>query len=339
MNFCIYPAGAWGTAMAIHLSRLKHNVTLVPLTQAEAIEMVSSRENKAYFPGHPLDTNIQIGLELKPAMMEADVFILSCPSKFLRSVCQNIRQILEDGSARELKIFISLCKGLNPENNQVPSAVILEELKAYPMGVLSGPTYASQVALGKPSAIVFATNADAELARNVQTAISGSSLRVYTLDDFCGVELGGCLKNVYAIASGVCDGLELGDNTKAALLTRSLAEMVRVGVALGGKVETFYGLSGFGDLVLTSNGQESRNRTFGELFARGESIQHLIEEKKMTVEGYRTCESFYHIVKEKQIDAPILNEIYAILYQGKGPLDVIKDLMTRELKSESSADH
>lgn len=332
MNICILPAGAWGTALAIHLCRNGHSVTLVPHTLEEAMDMGASRENKRFFPGHELPRDLQIGFEIRPALMEADVCILACPSKFLRSVCGRVRDELDQ--AKALKLFITICKGLEEGTNDIPSTILEHELPGFYHGVLSGPTFASQVAEGQPSALVLATNAPEDLKISLQEAISGENLRVYTSTDMVGVELGGCLKNVYAISSGMCDGLGLRDNSRAALLTRALHEMVRVGVALGGQQETFYGLTGFGDLVLTCNGQESRNRTFGELFAKGESIKSLIEEKQMTVEGYRTSHCFHHICVEKGIEAPILEQIYRILYEGQTAGEAIRALMSRELKSE-----
>jgi glycerol-3-phosphate dehydrogenase (NAD(P)+) len=332
MNFCILPAGAWGTALAIHLSRAGHTVTLVPHTLEEAMDMGDHRENRRFFPGHPFPRDLQIGFEIKPALMEADVCILACPSKFLRPVCRSVREALD--GARSLEIFITICKGLEEGTNELPCNIVEAELPGFHRGVLSGPTFASQVADGQPSALVLAATAPESTRKALQEAISSEALRVYTSTDLVGVELGGCLKNVYAIASGMCDGLGLRDNSKAALLTRALHELVRVGVALGGKRETFYGLTGFGDLMLTCNGQESRNRTFGELFAKGESIKSLIEDKQMTVEGYRTSDCFHHICLEKGIDAPILEQIYRILYEGQTADKAIRALMSRELKAE-----
>ncbi|MGC9451032.1 MAG: NAD(P)H-dependent glycerol-3-phosphate dehydrogenase [Oceanipulchritudo sp.] len=332
MNITLLPAGAWGTALAIHLCKQGHTVTLVPHTLGEAMDMGQCRENRQFFPGHPFPADLQIGHEIKPALMEAEICILACPSKFLRSVCRRVRA--ESEAARSLEGFITICKGLEEGTNAMPASIMGEELPGWFHGVLSGPTFASQVAEGQPSAIVLASNAPEEKNRRWQRALSGENLRVYTSPDIIGVELGGCLKNVYAIASGMCDGLGFRDNSKAALLTRALHEMIRVGAALGGKVETFYGLAGFGDLVLTCNGKESRNRTFGELLARGESIETLIEEKKMTVEGYRTCHCFHHICREKGIDAPILEQIYGILFEGQTADQAIRALMGRALKPE-----
>jgi len=332
MNICILPAGAWGTALAIHLSRAGHSVTLLPHTLDEAMDMGDHRENRLFFPGHAFPADLQIGFEPKPALMEAEACILACPSKFLRQVCRQIRPELE--SATSLEIFVTICKGLEEGTNELPCSIVEKELPGYARGVLSGPTFASQVAEGQPSALVLATNAEEKVGRRLQGAISSKALRVYTSDDVVGVELGGCLKNVYAIASGMCDGLGLRDNSKAALLTRALHEMVRVGTALGGRRETFYGLTGFGDLILTCNGRESRNRTFGERFAKGTSIEELIEKRQMTVEGYRTSHCFHHLCLEKGIEAPILEQIYRILFEGQTADAAIRALMSRELKAE-----
>ncbi len=332
MNFSILPAGAWGTALAIHLSQQGHAVTLLPRTLEEAMEMGKLRENRFYFPGHSFPADLQIGLEYRPALMEADWVILACPSKFLRSVCRELVPVIGDATA--LKGFVTICKGLEEKTNALPGSILEEELPGYPHAVLSGPTFASQVAEGQPSALVLASDAPAELTEYLQTAISADNLRVYTSTDRVGVELGGCLKNVYAIAAGMCDGLGLRDNSKAALLTRALHEMVRVGTALGGKAASFYGLTGFGDLFLTCNGKESRNRTFGEAFACGASAASLIEEKRLTVEGYRTCHCFHHLCREKEIEAPILEQIYRILFEKQTPDSAIRALMERDLKPE-----
>ncbi|CAM2975234.1 NAD(P)H-dependent glycerol-3-phosphate dehydrogenase [Rariglobus hedericola] len=332
MNFAIIGAGAWGTAFAIHLSRLNHTVTLVPRRFEQALAIASTRENADYLPGIPLPLSIQIGHELTPVLMEADVIILACPSQALRETCERVKANL--GLATQLKLIVSLSKGLELGTHLRPSEVIAAVLPQVSAGSLSGPTNAAEVAKGKPAAMVLAvTKADAFLAE-VQAALSGPTLRVYTSDDVAGVELGGALKNVYAIAAGCCDGLKLGDNTKAALLTRALAEMVRVGVALGAKAETFYGLGGFGDLVATCTGAWSRNRTFGQHLGEGKTAADLIAASKSVVEGYRTTESFNGLVTQRGIDAPILAETYRILYDHKPVGEALHALMTRELKKE-----
>lgn len=332
MNFAIIGAGAWGTAFAIHLSRLSHTVTLVPRRFEQALAIASTRENADYLPGIALPLSIQIGHELTPVLMEAEVVILACPSQALRETCERVKANL--ALATQLRLIVSLSKGLELGTHLRPSEVISAVLPQVAAGSLSGPTNAAEVAQGKPAAMVLAaTKSDAFLAE-VQAALSGPTLRVYTSDDAAGVELGGALKNVYAIAAGCCDGLKLGDNTKAALLTRALAEMVRVGVALGAKAETFYGLGGFGDLVATCTGAWSRNRTFGQQLGEGKTAAALIAASKSVVEGYRTTESLSGLVAQRGIDAPILGEIHRILYAGKSPAEALSALMTRELKRE-----
>jgi len=332
MNFAIIGAGAWGTAFAIHLSRLNHTVTLVPRRFEQALAIASARENADYLPGIALPLSIQIGHELTPVLMEAEVIILACPSQALRETCERVKANL--ALATQLKLIVSLSKGLELGTHLRPSEVISAVLPQIAAGSLSGPTNAAEVAKGKPAAMVLAaTKSDAFLAE-VQAALSGPTLRVYTSDDVAGVELGGALKNVYAIAAGCSDGLKLGDNTKAALLTRALAEMVRVGVALGAKAETFYGLGGFGDLVATCTGAWSRNRTFGQQLGEGKTAAALIAASKSVVEGYRSAESLSGLVAQRGIDAPILGEIHQILYAGKAPAEALNALMTRELKRE-----
>jgi glycerol-3-phosphate dehydrogenase (NAD(P)+) len=204
------------------------------------------------------------------------------------------------------------------------------------VGSLTGPTNALGVARGDPSAMVLAAaRADAAVEK-LQLAISGPTLRAYTSDDLVGVEYGGCLKNIYAIAAGCCDGLNLGDNSKAALLTRALTEMVRVGAALGARAETFYGLSGFGDLVATCYGGWSRNREFGQQLGEGQGVAALLQNRRTVVEGYRTTESFAGLCVERGIEAPILRETHAILFQEKKPAAALAALMTRGLKREAA---
>jgi glycerol-3-phosphate dehydrogenase (NAD(P)+) len=332
MNFAVIGAGAWGTAFAIHLSRLGHTVTLVPRRFEQALAIASTRENTDYLPGLKLPLSIQIGHELTPILMEAEVVLLACPSQALRETCERLRANL--GLATQLKLIISLAKGLELGTHLRPSEVITAVLPQYAVSSLTGPTNAAEVARGRPSAMVLAaTKTDAFLAE-VQVALSGPTLRVYTSDDVAGTEFGGSLKNIYAIAAGCCDGLKLGDNAKAALLTRALAEMVRVGTALGAKADTFYGLSGFGDLVATCTGAWSRNRTFGQHLGEGKSAAELIAASKSVVEGHRTTQSFFELVKERGIDAPILIEIHKVLYAAKPPAEALAALMGRELKRE-----
>jgi glycerol-3-phosphate dehydrogenase (NAD(P)+) len=332
MNIAVIGAGAWGTAFAIHLSRMGHTVSLVPRRFEQAIALASAHENVDYLPGIPLPRSLQIGHELIPILMEAQVALLACPAQALRETARRVRDHRQ--LATELRLVISLAKGLEQGSHLRPSEVLAEVFPELVVGSLTGPTNAAEVARGQPAAMVLATNRSDPMVDALQAGISGPTLRVYTSEDLPGVEFGGCLKNIYAIAAGCCDGLELGDNIKAAMLTRALAEMVRVGTALGAQVETFYGLSGFGDLVATSNGEWSRNRQFGEQIGRGATVADLMAGRRTVVEGYKTAESFHGLCRERGIEAPILAEVYRILFEQKAPSQALHDLMTRGLKAE-----
>jgi glycerol-3-phosphate dehydrogenase (NAD(P)+) len=333
MNIVVIGAGAWGTAFALHLSRLGHTVTLAPRRFEQALTLASTRENTDYLPGFLLPQSVQIAHELAPVLMEAELVVLACPSQALRETCGRMAAGL--AQATQLRLVVSLAKGLELGTHLRPTEVMAATLPGRAVGCLTGPTNAAEVAAGKPCAMVLAaTGVDEAYLAEVQAALSGPGLRVYRGDDVAGVEFGGCLKNVYAIAAGCCDGLRLGDNAKAALLTRALAEMVRVGVALGAKAETFYGLGGFGDLVATCNGPWSRNRTFGQHLGEGKKVSDLITASKSVVEGYRTTESFHGLCARRGIDAPILGEIHKILYAAKPPAEALAALMGRELRRE-----
>lgn len=332
MNCCILGAGAWGTAMALHLDRCGHSVTLLPRRIEHALEIASSRENRDYLPGYKLPNRIQIGCEPKPALMEAEVIFLACPSKALRELCQSIQPHLE--SALQVKLCLTLCKGLEIESFKTPVEIVSEALSGLACGVLSGPTFAGEVAEGKPTAVVLAVDKNCLDPARYQKAFSNASMRAYISEDVRGTELGGTLKNIYAIGAGLCDGLKMGDNAKAALLTRSLSEMLGLGVALGGKNETFFGLSGFGDLVATCSGDWSRNRTFGARVGLGEPPQAIIDSQKSVVEGYRMSKCLKKICNKKNVNAPILEVIYSILYEGLDPLAAMQQLMSRDLRSE-----
>lgn len=264
--------------------------------------------------------------------MEAEVVFLACPSKAVRALCESIKPHLK--AAWQLKLCLIMCKGLELDTFKTPAEIVGEALPSVACGVLSGPTFAGEVAEGKPTAVVLAVGKDCPEPERYQEAFSNASLRAYLSEDVRSTELGGTLKNIYAIGSGLCDGLQMGDNAKAALLTRSLSEMVRLGVQLGGQQATFFGLSGFGDLVATCSGEWSRNRTFGERIGKGETPQAIVESQKSVVEGYRATKCLQQICDEKKVDAPILQVIHSILYQGLEPLAAMQQLMTRDLKPE-----
>ena len=332
MNVTILGAGGWGTALALHCGRAGHVVTLVPRRLEQALQLADERENRDYLPGFKLPASLQIGLELKPALMEAEIVLLACPMRGLRDLAVAVKRELDATIAPPM--LISLCKGLEAQTLLLSHAVLAETLPGTPTGVLSGPSYAGEVAGGQPTAVVLATQADEPHARRVQQALSGPTLRVYRSRDVAGVELAGALKNIYAIGAGLCDGLKLGDNAKAAYLTRALHEMTQLGARLGGQTATFYGLGGFGDLVATCNGRWSRNRSFGEEMAHGRTPEELLRGRHTVVEGYAATAAFTELCRREKIEAPILAEVHALLYAGRQPREAIQRLMGRELKAE-----
>jgi glycerol-3-phosphate dehydrogenase (NAD(P)+) len=331
MKFVVVGAGAWGTAFALHLARAGQDVTLVPRRPEQARALAAARENADYLPGVALPPALRIDADLGVALAGAEVVLLACPSQALRETGARVRGAL---GPTKPQLVVSLAKGLELGTHLRPSQVITEVLPGLPAASLTGPTNAAEVARGLPAAMVLAARDATASVQAMQAALSGATLRVYTSDDLPGVEFGGSLKNIYAIAAGCCDGLKLGDNSRAALLTRALAEMVRVGAALGARPETFYGLSGFGDLIATCHGAWSRNREFGFQIGEGRPVAELMAHRKTVVEGYKTTESFHGLCVEKKIDAPILREMHAILFEGKVPASAIKALMTRGLKRE-----
>jgi glycerol-3-phosphate dehydrogenase (NAD(P)+) len=333
MKFCVVGAGAWGTAFAVHLARLGRPVVLVPRRPEQAAALLATRENREYLAGIALPESLVITADLGAALGSSTVVMLACPSQALRETTARVVAARSVGAP--LKLIVSLAKGLEVGSHLRPSQVIAAVQPDVPAGALTGPTNAAEVARGLPAAMVLGAGRDAQAwLADVQAALSGPTLRVYTSDDLAGVEYGGCLKNIYAIAAGCAAGLGLGDNANAALLTRALAEMVRVGAALGARPETFYGLSGFGDLVATCHGAWSRNREFGQRIGEGRSAAELIAHRKTVVEGYRTTESFHGLCVERKIDAPILREMHAILFEGKAPALALHTLMLRGLKRE-----
>ena len=332
MKVAICGAGAWGTAMAIQCAQQGLVVSLLPRRKEQAEAMRRTGENQAYLPGYPLPKGLSVETSDEAALSDASIVLLGSPSYALRLWLERIKKTI---TADRRVFFISLAKGLELNSGKTPCDLSGEVFPEHLMGCLSGPTFAGEVAEGKPVAMTLAASAIEPIVEATQMAISGPNMRIYLSEDLRGVELGGCLKNVYAVAAGCSQGLSLGDNAQAALLTRALAEMVRVGLALGARSETFYGLSGFGDLSATCHGEWSRNRTFGEAVAKGRSAKQVVESQKTAVEGYRTAKSFHKMLSAKGIDAPILEQVYRILYDDKRPMDALSDLMSRDLKHEN----
>ncbi|MGJ3242515.1 MAG: NAD(P)H-dependent glycerol-3-phosphate dehydrogenase [Opitutales bacterium] len=334
MRFVILGAGAWGTALSLHLVARGHPVTLVPRRLAHARQLRSAMENQDYLKGFRLPDELVVEDNMRVAIHDADVLILACPSFGLRDLCRQIDTYGPEDHRRAEQIVISLAKGIEAGTLDLPSRILATELHDYRKAVLSGPNFAREVAAGLPAAAVLATALRDDASRAVQEALSGPSFRVYLSGDVIGVELGGALKNVYAIAAGITCGLGLGENALASLLTRILAEMSRVVTALGGQADTVQGLSGFGDLVLTSTSRQSRNFRLGEGIARGEAVDRQLSGRKDVVEGYRTCACFHDLVRRAGVDAPVLEQVHDVVYREKDPRDGLKALMSRALKTE-----
>jgi glycerol-3-phosphate dehydrogenase (NAD(P)+) len=333
MNIGVIGAGSWGTTLADLLARKGHAVTLWVFEPDLAQRMAASRENDIYLPGFPLAEHLAVTADLAAVAAGRQMLVLVPPSQVMRAVVQQAAPHIAPGT-----LLVSAAKGIENDTLLPMSEVLTQILPAglaANLAYLSGPSFAREVAAGMPTAVVAAA-ARPEVARQVQEAFSTETFRVYTNDDVVGVELGGALKNVIALAAGVSDGLGFGYNTRAALITRGLAEMTRLGVAMGASPATFAGLAGMGDLVLTCTGDLSRNRTVGMELGRGRKLEEVLAGMKMVAEGVKTTLAAYQLARRLAVEVPITEQMYLILYQGKEPRQAVADLMLRELKPEGA---
>jgi glycerol-3-phosphate dehydrogenase (NAD(P)+) len=331
MNVTVIGTGGWGTALAVLLHGNGHNVTLWGRLKEEVEPIIAAGENKMFLPGVKIAKEIVLTLDTKSALRGAELVVLAVPSHGMRPICGSLHDYLPTDVP-----VVSVAKGIENGTGSRMSEVIAEVLKTKHIVVLSGPSHAEEVGRGIPTAVVVASR-QAEHAVLAQKAFMNERFRIYTHDDVIGVELGGALKNVIAIAAGTCDGIGFGDNTKAALCTRGLAEMTRLGVALGARPETFFGLSGVGDLIVTAFSRHSRNRGFGERLGKGETPEQIAASTQMVAEGVRTAKSAWQLAQRHGVDVPITREVQAIIYEGKPPKQAVRDLMTREAKPEFGA--
>lgn len=320
--------GGWGTALGLHLVKQGHAVCLWgPFP--EYIERVrSERENKDFLPGVPLPEALRLTADRNEAVAGAEVVILASPSKFYRSVLESFAGRLPKDCA-----LLSVSKGLDGATRRRLTTVAEEVLGRKSVAVLSGPSLAGEVARGVPTAVVIAC-ADHARAHALQKIMTGPQFRVYTSEDVVGVEMGGALKNVMALAAGVSDGLGFGDNTRAALVTRGLAEMTRLGVALGARLETFAGLSGLGDLIVTCTSRSSRNHLVGERLGRGEPLDRIIGSMRQVAEGVTTCAIARALASAHGVRTPIMDEVHAVLHEGRSPAQAVETLMARDVRPE-----
>ncbi len=330
-------AGSWGTALAILLARKEVDTTLWSRSEDFALELRMSRENKKYLPGHPLPSTLKITSDLGEAVLGTDVLLIVVPSHGLRRVGERISYILDNNPDADIvKAVVSASKGIENETlltmTEVLEEVMPERLRGQ-VAALSGPSFAEEVASGMPTAVTVAAG-DHRLCTKLQTLFSSDQFRVYTSLDLTGVQLGGALKNVMAIAAGISDGMGFGTNTRAALITRGLAEMARLGVRLGANPLTFAGLTGLGDLVLTCTGSLSRNRTVGLKLGQGQTIEKILSKMTMVAEGVKTSKSVYLMSQKFDVEMPITEQVYKVLYEGYDPKVAVKDLLSRPLRQE-----
>ena len=333
MKIAVVGGGAWGTALADLLARKGEQVTLWA-REREVVEGVNQRHmNEMFLPKATLADSLRADSDLCAAVRGAEVIVSAAPSHVVRPVMTEAATALQGKGT--LPLVISASKGLDPESLERPSAVLEEVLPpATPIAVLSGPSFAWEVFQRQPTAIVAAAK-DHGVAQRAQRVFSTNYFRVYSSTDVVGVELAGALKNVIALAAGILEGLGLGFNTRAALITRGLAEITRLGVALGAQPMTFAGLAGMGDLILTATGALSRNRTLGVELGQGKTLEQALAGKAAVVEGVNTTRTAVALGERHGVELPIAREVSNVLFHGKPPRQAISDLMERELKSES----
>ena len=328
MKITIIGDGGWGTAIGILLDSYGHDVTMWCPFDEHRAEMVAHGENKRFLPGIKLPLSLRWVSDPQLAAESAEVFILASPSKFLASVCTRFAGLIPEDA-----LVVTLTKGICEETHQTMSTRARELLRIDKVAVLSGPSHAEEVARGIPTAVTAASECES-IAVRTQELFSGALFRVYTSDDPLGVELGGAVKNVIAVAVGASDGLGFGDNTRAALITRGLAEITRFGVALGAKPETFAGLSGIGDLIVTCTSKHSRNHMVGERLGRGESIDNILGKMEMVAEGVCNAKVIHEMGVKHRVEMPITDLVYKLCYENFSPLDAVSSLMSRDAKPE-----
>jgi len=324
MKITVLGAGAWGTALAKVLHENGNLVTLWDKDSSQ-LEQVRGGKNEKYLPGVALTTNWKTEADFSKAIGGAESVMLAIPSQAFRAIAAKLNKCPA--------ILISVTKGIEFETGETMSRILREHTPANRVVALSGPSFAREVALGIPTTVVCASENDGT-ARTVQGLFHRPEFRIYRSTDVLGVEYGGALKNIIAIAAGVSDGLGYGDNTKAGLVTRALSEMRRLGVACGAQAETFAGLSGLGDLMLTCFSKQSRNRDLGERMGRGETIEAIQASHPKLAEGYPTAKSAHRLAREKKVATPIIDEVYALLYERKNPKEAVRDLISRAFKAE-----
>jgi glycerol-3-phosphate dehydrogenase (NAD(P)+) len=324
-------AGSWGTALALQLDRSGSHSILWDRDTENILQIDSTRCNQRYLPGIDIPASIEIQTDILAAVKAADHVLLVTPSHAFASVIKSIRQVLQPGQG-----IAWACKGFEPGSGRLLHLVAQELLPPdTPLAIVTGPSFAKEVAMNLPTAVTVA-GSDSDFTRVMAAALHGGRFRAYTGDDIVGAELGGAVKNVMAVATGICDGMKLGDNARAALITRGLAEMMRLGVALNAKPETLMGLAGAGDLILTCTGDLSRNRRLGLLLGKGKTLEQALDEIGQVVEGVNSAAEVQRLAQTFDINMPISEQVNGIIHKGWNPEEGVARLLAREQKAENS---
>lgn len=327
-NIAIIGSGSWGVALAIHLAKIGNKVKIWSFAKDEA-DMINNEKKCKFLPEVKLPENIYCSLEYKEVIEGADMILHVTPSKFTRDTVKKYKEYVKENQP-----IIICTKGFEKETLLTLDEVIKQELPNNKIAALAGPSHAEEVSVGIPTAMVIASE-DEKLTDELQTVFMNKDMRVYTSTDIKGVEIGGGLKNIIAFCAGIATGLNLGDNTYAALLTRGLAEINRLGLAMGGQTQTFYGLTGLGDLIVTCGSEHSRNRKAGKLVGQGMNLEDVRKEVGMTIESIDNIDVAYELSKKYNLDTPIINAVYDVLYNGLNANEAVLKLMTRNKKSEA----
>ncbi len=326
----ILGAGSWGTALALLLYKNGHDVTVWSIDKAEVAMLQEEREHKSKLPGVRLPEAIQITNDLEEGMREKDFLVLAVPSVFTRSTARSMKPFLKPGQK-----IVNVAKGIEETTLMTLSEQIEEELPEADVAVLSGPSHAEEVGKGLPTTCVVGATTE-KTAEFLQSAFMSDTFRVYISPDILGIEIGGSLKNVIALAAGIADGLGYGDNTKAALITRGIAEITRLGVKMGGKAESFSGLTGIGDLIVTCASVHSRNRRAGFLMGQGKTMKEAMDEVQMVVEGVYSAKAAIKLAEKYGVSMPIIEQVNQVLFEDKSAAEAVKELMLREGRAELS---
>ena len=327
-NIAIIGSGSWGIALAIHLSKMGHKVKIWSFAKDEA-DLINNQRKCKFLPNVELPNGIECYTTYKDVIQGADYILQVTPSKFTRNIVKDYKNYV----IPEKQPIIVCSKGIEESSALTLDEVIKEEIPLARVGALSGPSHAEEVSIAIPTVLVIASK-DEELKKSIQQDFMNERLRIYTSSDIKGVELGGALKNIIAFCAGIAAGIGYGDNTSAALITRGLVEIRKLGIALGGEKDTFYGLTGLGDLIVTCLSEHSRNRKAGFLIGKGKTIEEAKKEVGMTIESIDNIEVAYRLSKEKNIELPILNAVYDVLYNNLEPRKAVEMLMTRNKKDE-----